>query len=80
MDTLRSKKVNVHEAVMIRYADDTVILSKSSPEKYMGLAEMILDLLGLEVNAGKSKVPHIINGFDFLDSLSTEHFIYGSVS
>ena len=51
---------------MIRYADDTVILSKSSAERYMDLAERMLDLLGLDLNADKSRVTHITNGFDFL--------------
>lgn len=66
IDTLWLKKVNAREAVMIRYADDTVILSKSSAERYMDLAERMLDLLGLDLNAGKSRVTHITNVFDFL--------------
>ena len=66
MDTLWSKKVDANEAVMIRYADDTVILSKSNPEKYMDLAKRILVLLRLELNADKSRVTDIVEGFDFL--------------
>ena len=65
MDTLWSKKVDAHEAVMIRYADDIVILSKSNPKKYIDLVEKILDLLGLKLNADKSRVTHITNGLTF---------------
>ncbi|MGP6208057.1 group II intron reverse transcriptase/maturase [Cuniculiplasma sp. SKW3] len=66
MDTLWSKKVDANEAVMIRYADDVLVLSKNNPEKHMDLVRRILDLLGLELNVDKSKITDIAQGIDFL--------------
>lgn len=66
MDTLWSKKVDVHDARMIRYADDITILAKNKPEKYMDLIKRILDLLKLELNMDKSRITDVADGFDFL--------------
>ena len=66
MDTLWSKKVDIHYTRMIRYADDITILAKNKPEKYMGLTKRILDLLKLELNMDKSRITDVAEGFDFL--------------
>ena len=66
MDTLWSKKVDVHDARMIRYADDITILAKNKPETYMNLSKRILDLLKLELNMDKSRITDVAEGFDFL--------------
>ena len=66
MDTLWSKKVDVSDARMIRYADDIAILAKNKPEKYMDHTKRILDLLKLELNMDKSRITDVAEGFDFL--------------
>ena len=66
MDTLWSKKVDVHDARMIRYADDITILTKNKPETYMDLSKRILNLLKLELNMDKSRITDVAEGFDFL--------------
>ena len=67
MDTLWSKNVDVHDARMIRYADDITILAKNKPKKYMDLEKRILDLLKLELNMCKSRIAYLAEGFDFLE-------------
>ena len=66
MDTLWSKKVDVHDARMIRYADDITKLTKNKPETYMDLSKRILNLLKLELNMDKSRITVAAEGFDIL--------------
>jgi len=55
-----------HDAHLIRYADDFVILCARNPEKYLGIAKQRLDRLGLTLNSEKTKIKHVREGFDFL--------------
>ena len=56
-----------HDAHVVRYADDFVILCKERPEFYLEQAKQVLDRLGLTLNAKKTR---ILNAgeevFDFL--------------
>lgn len=57
----------IHDAHLVRYADDFVILCAKRPEFYLGKAKEVLDRLGLTLNEKKTRV---INAkeerFDFL--------------
>jgi RNA-directed DNA polymerase len=56
----------IHDAHLIRYADDFVILCARNPEKYLGIAKARLDRLGLTLNSEKTKIKLVREGFDFL--------------
>lgn len=45
-----------HDAHLVRYADDFVILCSRNPEKYLQGAKRVLDKLGLTLNEEKTKV------------------------
>ena len=45
-----------HDAHIVRYADDFVILCKERPEFYLEQAKQVLDRLGLMLNAKKTRV------------------------
>lgn len=56
-----------HDAHIVRYADDFVILCKRNPEYYLEQAKTVLDRLGLTLNAEKTKVVNAKEDtFDFL--------------
>lgn len=45
-----------HDAHLVRYADDFVILCKKQPEFYLDQAKQVLDRLGLTLNAKKTRI------------------------
>lgn len=56
-----------HDAHIVRYADDFVILCKENPEFYLEQAKKVLDRLGLTLNAQKTRVVNAREEpFDFL--------------
>jgi len=55
-----------HDAHLVRYADDFVILCHHEPSKYMELAKRRLSQLGLVINEDKTRIIHASKGFDFL--------------
>lgn len=55
-----------HDAHLVRYADDYVVLCHHNPEKYDGLARRRIDQLGLVINEDKTRIVHANEGFDFL--------------
>jgi len=56
-----------HDAHIVRYADDFVILCKEQPEFYLAQAKQVLDRLGLTLNAKKTRVLNATEEpFDFL--------------
>lgn len=56
-----------HDAHIVRYADDFVILCNRNPEFYLGQAKAVLDRLGLTLNEQKTKVVNAREEpFDFL--------------
>ncbi len=56
-----------HDAHIVRYADDFVILCKRNPELYLERAKSVLDRLGLALNAEKTRVVNAKEEpFDFL--------------
>lgn len=70
LDSSWEKKLfnkRLHDAHLVRYADDFVILCRKNPEYYLGEVKKILDRLGLTLNTEKTQV---INAkqrhFDFL--------------
>jgi len=56
-----------HDAHIVRYADDFVILCRERPEFYLEQARQVLDRLGLTLNARKTRVLNVnADSFDFL--------------
>lgn len=55
-----------HDAHLIRYADDFVILCSNNPKKYYQYAKQRIDKLGLTLNEEKTRIVHATEGFDFL--------------
>lgn len=55
-----------HDAHLIRYADDFVILCSRNPEKYFEIAKQRLTRLELVINEEKTKIKHAKEGFNFL--------------
>ena len=56
-----------HDAHIVRYADDFVILCKEQPEFYLAEAKKVLDRLGLTLNAKKTRIVNAQEEpFDFL--------------
>jgi RNA-directed DNA polymerase len=56
-----------HDAHIVRYADDFVILCSRRPDAYLAEAKKILDRLGLTLNAQKTRVVNVKEEtFDFL--------------
>jgi RNA-directed DNA polymerase len=56
-----------HDAHIVRYADDFVVLCKRQPELYLAEAKKVLDRLGLALNAQKTRVVNVKEEtFDFL--------------
>ncbi|WP_210165333.1 group II intron reverse transcriptase/maturase [Beijerinckia mobilis] len=56
-----------HDAHIVRYADDFVILCKRDPEIYLNEAQKVLDRLDLTLNAQKTRIVDVRNEpFDFL--------------
>ena len=56
-----------HDAHLVRYADDFVILSKERPDFYLEQAGQVLDRLGLTLNAKKTRILNATQEpFDFL--------------
>lgn len=63
----RSFGGRTHDAHLVRYADDFVILCKKRPERYLAEASKVLDRLGLELNVQKTRVVNATEApFDFL--------------
>lgn len=56
----------MHDAHLVRYADDFVILCHHNPEKYFKYAKQRLDRLSLVVNTEKTRIVHASEGFTFL--------------
>ena len=57
----------VHDAHLVRFADDFVILCKERPEFYLEQAKLVLDRLGLTLNAKKTRILNAREEmFDFL--------------
>jgi len=55
-----------HDAHLVRYADDFVILCSRNPEKYFQIAKQRLERLSLTVNPDKTRIVKADEGFDFL--------------
>ena len=56
-----------HDAHIVRYADDFVILCRARPEVYRAAAKVVLDRLGLALNEQKTRVVDVRwESFDFL--------------
>jgi RNA-directed DNA polymerase len=56
-----------HEAHLVRYADDFVILCRARPEIYLAAAKAVLDRLGLVLNEQKTRIVDARRkSFDFL--------------
>jgi RNA-directed DNA polymerase len=56
-----------HDAHIVRYADDFVILCRNRPEVYLERARAVLDRLGLALNAKKTRIVNATEEpFDFL--------------
>lgn len=56
-----------HDAHIVRYADDFVILCRERPEFYLEQARQVLDRLGLTLNVRKTRVLNVnADSFDFL--------------
>jgi RNA-directed DNA polymerase len=55
-----------HEAHLVRYADDMVILCRKDVERYYAEFEREVERLGLELNEAKTRVVDARDGFDFL--------------
>jgi len=56
-----------HDAHIVRYADDFVILCMKNPKYYLGQAKKVLDRLGLTLNAKKTRIVNAQDEpFDFL--------------
>jgi RNA-directed DNA polymerase len=56
-----------HDAHIVRYADDFVILCSKRPEFYLGEAKSVLDRLGLTLNEQKTRLVNVSEEpFDFL--------------
>jgi RNA-directed DNA polymerase len=56
-----------HDAHIVRYADDFVILCRQRPEVYLAAAKAVLDRLGLALNEQKTRVVDVRReSFDFL--------------
>ncbi|AWK13734.1 hypothetical protein CCS41_03375 [Candidatus Fukatsuia symbiotica] len=56
-----------HDAHIVRYADDFVILCSKRPEFYLDQAKKVLDRLGLTLNAKKTWIVNAMKEpFDFL--------------
>jgi len=56
-----------HDAHIVRYADDFVILCSQQPDRYLAEAKKVLDRLGLTLNAQKTRVVNAKEEtFDFL--------------
>ncbi len=53
-------------AHLIRYSDDTVILTDRNPEHAMDILKRIISLLDLELNMEKTRITTAQEGFDFL--------------
>jgi RNA-directed DNA polymerase len=63
-----------HDAHIVRYADDFVILCKEQPEFYLEQAKQVLDRLGLTLNAKKTRILNAdAEPFDFLGHRFTVH-------
>jgi len=66
----------IHDAHLVRYADDFVILCKRRPERYLAEAKRVIDHLGLTLNAQKTRIvnaeeePFIFLGHKFAVQLS----------
>jgi len=66
----------IHDAHLVRYADDFVILCKQRPEFYLAQAKTVLDRLGLTLNAQKTRIvnaeeePFVFLGHKFAVQLS----------
>lgn len=66
----------IHDAHLVRYADDFVILCKRRPEQYLAEAKRVIDHLGLTLNAQKTRIvnaeeePFIFLGHKFAVQLS----------
>lgn len=56
-----------HDAHIVRYADDFVILCSRRPEFYLEQAKKVLDRLGLTLNERKTRIVNVMDEpFDFL--------------
>lgn len=75
LDTVWEKKgfnERKHDAHLVRYADDFVIVCSQNPDKYLEEAKRVLDKLGLTLNQEKTSVIDMHkSGFDFLG----HHFV-----
>ena len=53
--------------IIVRYADDFVILCKRRPEFYLAQAKVVIDRLGLTLNAQKTRIVNAeVDSFVFL--------------
>ncbi len=55
-----------HDAHLVRYADDFVILCAKNPQRYFEIAKQRLARLDLVINEDKTKIKHAKEGFRFL--------------
>jgi RNA-directed DNA polymerase len=63
-----------HDAHLVRYADDFVILCSKRPEFYLEQAKKVLDRLGLKLNEQKTRIVNVReDSFDFLGNRFVVH-------
>lgn len=55
-----------HDAHLVRYADDFVILCSHDPEKYFNLAKLRINKLALTFSMEKTRIVNASDGFNFL--------------
>lgn len=56
----------MHDAHLVRYADDFVILCRQNPQKYFDTAKQRLNRLSLTINEDKTRIINASDGFTFL--------------
>ncbi len=65
---------NNGDAHLIRYADDFVILSNSNPARVKEKLDEIMQSIGLQLNAQKTRIVEAQEGFDFLGFTFERHY------
>ena len=68
---------NNGNAHLIRYADDFVILSDSNPVRIQEKLDEIMQSIGLQLNAQKTRIVEAQDGFDFLGFTFERHYSRG---
>ena len=56
------------QGMLVRFADDFVILLKDNAKRVLGVIRALLKRLGLELHSGKTRIVKARKGFDFLSA------------